>query len=211
MKIITLSLILIINNCFGQTYQSEYSGVYKSKANSITNSKNEIHVGDLMKNVLIEDILFTYTMSIISNSDFSIIKVGITNMDLPIEANYETETFFIDYSTKIVYDLNKKTYNDYISNKVVVSKNSRTPMYEASTSYKGDTAIITIDKTLPKQLLCKSFMNIQKHGVRKIITKQDEVVLLNYFKTEFDFNPTLLKVKKVCTVKGKQMNYLFGN
>ena len=42
MKIITLSLILIINNCFGQTYQSEYSGVYKSKANSITNSKNEI-------------------------------------------------------------------------------------------------------------------------------------------------------------------------
>jgi hypothetical protein len=31
MKIITLSLILIINNCFGQTYQSEYSGVYKSK------------------------------------------------------------------------------------------------------------------------------------------------------------------------------------
>jgi hypothetical protein len=207
MKIKTLSLILIINNCFGQTYQSEYSGVYKSKENS----NNEIQVGDLMKDVLIDNTLFTYTMSIISNNDFSIIKVGITNMDLPIEANYETETFFIDYSNKIVYDLNKKTYCDYISNKVVVSKNSRTPMYEASTFYKGDTAIITIDKTLPKQLLCKSFMNIQKHGVRKIITKQDEVVLLNYFKTEFDFNATLLNIKKVCTVKGKQMNYLFGN
>lgn len=109
MKTITLSLIFIINYGFSQTYQSNYVGAYRSESKILNiNHKNEIYVGDLIKDIVTDNALFTYTMSIISNSNFSVIKVGIEYMNLPLKDKYETEIFFIENSKKIIYDLHKK-------------------------------------------------------------------------------------------------------
>ncbi len=116
----------------------------------------------------------------------------------------------MDYANHTIYNLNKKTFSEYIPNKLEPKKNAKDAIYEQFSFYKADTAILTFDKTLPKQLGCKSFLNEQEYGIRKIVTKQDEVVLVKYIETEFNFNEYLFNMKKVCTQNEKKINYLFG-
>ncbi len=87
-KILCALFIVIAKVCLSQTYQSNYVGTFKVKSSAINiNSKSEIYVGDMMKEIMNSPNLFTYTLSVISNTKYSIIKVGINYMALPIKDN----------------------------------------------------------------------------------------------------------------------------
>ncbi len=204
--------ILICGTAMGQSYYSEY--IYKLVDNK--NLSEKIQTKDKegkeqMSEMFPMPISATFSVKVISNEKYAYIKMTFESAGMAgLTISDDEQSFFVDYSKNLCYDMKTKSYfyskpNKIKSAPIVFNDNS---FAEVLIDGK-DTAVVTFDKRMPKFMTNQYLFANNSCGVSKIQTRRTLLTLVKFQEQKFDLDKVAEIFENSCDKKTKDFNMLF--
>lgn len=213
MKIYILTLILFAKISLAQNFYSEYNVISSKNIKLSTIPKTDLKdLKSVLEIFKSHDLVIVSKMEIISNQRYSFIKINLIDVNFLTNDSNNTkpDLYLIDFKTGIAYDVNNQSFFECKKHYIKENHKKQDSLWNQMIIDKLDTAYITFDNRLPKNITNRLILENNSCGVNKVVTKNEVIILTKYESNiKFDLDFYVNKVKTSCVKKTKMKDLLF--